>query len=326
MKKIIPFLTAALLLTSCSLLPSNNAGKASESAPAAQTSQVQEELEIDQEDAAEAALMQATIGMGMIADSPLATPAGLTIKRASAFDGIKQNLAEMIASQVANFRITCGVENGSYANTDSDREGYASMYTITVGLGAYGKADAKLYYSMLPDLTYTGGLKMAIDGLAVLEQDVFEVPEFPIEGAFYAKYNLGVIQTAFNLKVSLDERNYVECISDYAAGDYTSLRDINVKVCVDGSIVFDEVVGILIPAEGSTIVYVTYHNDQFNAKVAVSLPETDAYRIECTVSYMGFSSKLNADAVLARDNNGNPKTVTVHYDEDAADVLYVVNV
>ena len=334
MKKFIPFLTAALLLSSCSLLPSGT-GNQTSSNPTQSTSQAAssvdpEDLEINEEEAAEATLMQATIGMGMIAEAPT-TPAGKIKKEASPLDGLKQTFAEMIAAQVANFRITCGVNNSGFTSGESDRQGYANVFSATIGLGGDVTADAKLYYTMFPDLTYSGGLKMAISGLALVENNPYGIPEFPIEGYFITAFKDGAMQNAFWLKASLDDRNFVECNSDFAPGTFTSLREIGVKVTVSGQLVFDETIGIMIPDQGDIIVYVTYTTDTFSVKIGVRSPAEDAYRIECAASYFvggGASVKanLNADAVLTRDEAGKPVTVTVHYDDDAEGTVYSIPV
>ncbi|MBP5217256.1 MAG: hypothetical protein J6038_05440 [Bacilli bacterium] len=332
MKKFVPFLTAALLLSSCSLIPNANGNKAS-SAPTPATSQpasqpassAPEELEIDEGEAAEATLMQATIGMGMIAEAPIA-PAGRIKREASPLDSLKQTFAEMIAAQVANFRVTCGVNNAGFTHGESDREGYANVFTATVGLGGDVTADAKLYYTMFPDLTYTGGLKMAINGLALVEDNPYGIPEFPIEGYFITAFKDGAMQNAFWLKASMDERNFVECNSDFAPGAFTSLREIGVKVTVSNQLVFDETIAIMIPDQGDIIVYVTYTTDTFTVKIGVSSPEEDSYRIECEASYYGIKANLNANAVLTRDEAGKPVTVTVHYDDDAEGTVYSIPV
>ncbi|MBO4540840.1 MAG: hypothetical protein J5736_02580 [Bacilli bacterium] len=325
MKKSLFLLAAALMLSSCSLLSPNQ--QAGESKPASNNTSVvsqepNQELAVDEEDAAEAAMLQATVGMGMIAES---APMGRVRRNASPIDGIKQSIADLIASSVANFRLTCGVNSASYTIVDSDLPEYSSLFQTPIDLGSMGQATGKLYFNLGTDLTYTGGLKVTMTGFATLQSSAIRVPNYPVEAAFITRFSGNQIENSFFVKASYDDRNYVECDSPFSPNGFADSRDIHVKVTLNSQIAFDETVNITIPESGDVIVTINYQNEQFAAKISVMAPEEDVYRIDANITYYGFSTKLGADATLIRNAAGDPVQVKVHFDDDPAETIYTSN-
>ena len=327
MKKFLPLLAASFFLASCQLIPSKSSQGSvspSSSSPASSEVVAPQEEEV-KDDVAQNALLDSTIGMSMLSQN-LVPNLSSRVKRAGLLDNFKPNIASIFASQVDNFQFICTLDTASFKTVQSDREEYASLFEALIDLGEENLTmTAQLYYNLTVSPDLSQGLRIDLNGIAAIKEEEWGIPEIPTQGYFISRVVNRQIETSYYLKGALQEDCYAEFSSDFAPLSLEKARDIDLKVVVGGETLFDQSIAIIVPELVSATVYVKVEQEGLGVDVGVSYDEKDAFRIDGKVSYSGLSVTLGADAKVTRDEEGKAKVVEVHFDDDAEDVVYTVN-